>query len=197
MLQAISPDGDAFLYGGTGNDILDARQVQGGRAEGGAGDDLLLMTSPTAANQPIYSGGDGNDTLSMEVITPSNGIQDVLIVSGDEGDDVFSVSINEGGALAEGSGTAINGGVELHAVTILDFEPGADRLDINASVLDDSYTLRDVTLSTYDHIIDGPSTRVTLEYESDDLIRNVTIELQGTTGVTLDDLILTGLQPSV
>ncbi len=120
---------DDIIFGGNGNDIIATSSSEGGnRVSGGAGDDEFLIGG---SNDRIL-GGAGNDTF-----TAFDGGDNLL--AGGAGDDIFRIVDDEG--------------TPTSANTILDFEIGADIVEIAASVFGEG----DLTLEagSNDIVLDG------------------------------------------
>lgn len=100
--------GENTLYGGHGDDRLTLHG--GGTGFGGTGDDYIHVLEGSA------DGGDGNDTIAASA---ANALPDTVILTGGAGADIFSVSP-----------TSASIGLSSGGVTITDFAPGEDTIEI-------------------------------------------------------------------
>ncbi len=132
--DAIFASTDDIIFGGSGNDTIVSELGSGNRISGGAGDDEFLLGG---SNDRVL-GGAGNDTF-----TAFDGGDNLL--AGGAGEDIFRIVDDEG------TPTAAN--------TILDFEIGADSIEVAASVFGEG----DLTLDAGSNdIVLGGNTLATL-----------------------------------
>ena len=161
----------ARVFGGAGNDTLG----DGGDAfalHGDAGDDLIAFSTNDYEGGVAY-GGAGNERFEIDVIDSDFTVGPTL--SGGSGADVFDLDFQPGFAERGGAGKV---------VTITDFTPGEDSLAID---------FPDLARAELVENRDGGYSDLNLHYQVDDgkggtFDRYVTIQLQGITGKSLEDL---------
>lgn len=143
-------DGDDALHGGFGDDILD----------GGAGEDVLF-------------GGDGNDVLTGE---DPDGEHAPDFLNGGAGEDTFLA--DSGDIVTGGDGAddiILDPDTEDEAVTVMDFQPGQDKLFVSWDGQDD------------------PEIQIETDAENENLVHVVVdgqgvAQLLGAEGLTADDI---------
>ncbi|GHG96901.1 hypothetical protein [Pseudodonghicola xiamenensis] len=203
-ITVTSSDSNGLLVeGGEGDDIIDASAVEDGRLNRGAGNDLIIVEGGGGPNGIGYvavpSGGDRDDIIRFDAMTAVNDLGiEMQLAYGGAGADIFEVSVDKGAAeigTEIGSGhdhpnaTLLDdGSLRIETLTIPDFEPGIDKLVLDATPQNDGYALSGLSLSEVEKDDGETGTDVTLTYESDDQItRHVVISLHAT-GVTLKDI---------
>jgi len=204
LITVTSSDSNGLLVeGGEGDDIIDASAVEDGRLNGGAGNDLIIAKGGGGPSGTGYvavaSGGDGDDIIRFDAMTAVDDLGiEMQLAYGGAGADIFEVSVDEGAAeigteLAAGhdhpNATLLDdGSLRVETLAIPDFEPGVDKLVLDATPQNDGYALSGLSLSEVEKDDGETGTDVTLTYESDDQItRHVVIRLHAT-GVTLKDI---------
>lgn len=87
---------EATIYGGDGNDVIDASDAKLERAtvKGNAGDDLILVGDLVSSS---VDGGDGNDTIDVDDALKST-------ITGGEGDDTISLGRAKSVTISGGTG---------------------------------------------------------------------------------------------
>ncbi|MGH1452505.1 MAG: calcium-binding protein [Paracoccaceae bacterium] len=184
--------GAVSIEGGEGDDVIDATRVTLGTVDGGAGDDSISLSSYNSAGQFVAAyGGEGDDTLEIDVRTPSDFSDFDFSLWGGEGADTFLVRIGEGFA-PEGGETGAD--TVLRGQTIEDFDPSEDHLVIEPILNADTSSLTDVTIEEATDSFDGIGTEITLHYDLVNGTRDVVIWLPGATGMSLGDISLIGDQ---
>lgn len=152
-------EGTASLFGGSGNDGLNANGGTGEGADrvqafGGDGDDQLMIRGRAHG-----FGGAGNDTLFSD---------DGGTLTGGQGSDDFLVS------LLDFTGTWPT----EDTVTITDFDRSTDRIEVDLNGIPTSITLSE----------NGTDSTLTIDWEASDAdIPTSFIVLKGATGLTLQD----------
>lgn len=172
--------------GGDGDDTIDGRNSDYSNLYGGAGNDEIWSGNPIDEGYDI-DGGDGDDILHVmasdyqELYTPT--------ATGGEGSDVFDVMV---------SVDPHNGPESIGALVITDFVAGEDQIQISPEIFEthagQSSSFYDVTVEDTD---DGSviSVLFAIQSESDPTyleLVNSNILLEGTSGLTLDDIIVNG-----
>ncbi|MGJ8595773.1 beta strand repeat-containing protein [Sulfitobacter sp.] len=172
--------------GGGGNDTITASaedQGLGGSLFGEDGEDVLSVAESAASRgSMLLDGGLNNDDLNTSSEVNEGGISDTL--TGGEGDDTFGITMNF-------SDTAANTAQD-NLVTITDYTPGEDSIQINANAPDGSGFLFDgLELS---EAADGSYTDIISTFASTtDGVANTisTVRVMGATDLSLDDIFLT------
>lgn len=194
------------MDGGDGNDVVDGSGTAGLHVLGGAGDDVLYSSVTWDDSGPVRTeGGDGNDTLHINTDPTVNFAGG--IASGGAGADVFNVSV---------ASTFSSDGGASDALSITDFEPGVDILELTPENLyqsisgfgaisdaDPRWTEDDIPLTGFimaevGDADNGDDTTISLFYDvydatTGDVIDQVTtiVTLQAVTGLTLADITVT------
>ena len=161
----------ASVVGGAGNDTLG----DGGDAfalHGDAGDDLIAFSTNDYEGGVAY-GGAGNDRFEIDVISDDYSVGPTL--SGGSGADVFDLDLRSEDIDRAGPGRII---------TLTDFTPDEDSLSID---------FPDLARAELIENRDSGYSDLNLHYQVDDgkggtFDRYVTIQLQGITGKSLEDL---------
>ncbi|APE42664.1 hypothetical protein BOO69_03935 [Sulfitobacter alexandrii] len=171
--------GSGTLNGGAGDDELVYRSAA--RADGGEGDDFIRAATGLSGSGPVtVNGGDGDDTIGIEVTEYTDPEEGALrSFSGGAGNDTFALSYN-----------SADSDIGLIA-RIEDFDPAQDVLELDL-LADSSYLqLNDVTFAEAD---DGSYTDLNLSLtdERSDEVSDVSIRLEGVSGLTMDNLTFVG-----
>jgi len=195
-IDVASLSSDSLIVdGGEGDDFIDATDAAGGQALGGAGNDTIVAQGVGEAeggSALFPDGGEGDDLIRFTAYSdffPGYFVAD-QVVRGGEGADTFEILVNEGqhdSSLDDDvySDTSL---WSVPNVEIADFEPGVDKLVIEASRHDDAYELADVRMEEVDDGNGGLSTNVILAYEHDTLnTREIVVSLNAT-GVSCSDI---------
>lgn len=184
-----------IIDGGEGDDFIDATDAAGGQALGGAGNDTIVAQGVGEAeggSALFPDGGEGDDLIRFTAYSdffPGYFVAD-QVVRGGEGADTFEILVNEGqhdSSLDDDvySDTSL---WSVPNVEIADFEPGVDKLVIEASRHDDAYDLADVRIEEVDDGHGARSTNVILAYDHDTLsTREIVVSLNAT-GVSWSDI---------
>jgi Ca2+-binding RTX toxin-like protein len=191
--------GDSGLWGGDGNDTIDATGAQyGPKVHGDAGDDLIRMRSGLGdiaygddGNDTIYAGGEahggaGNDLIVMQDTYYSGRVY------GDGGNDVINAVVDGGyysvgNTIAGGSGAdTLNGGAAADRLASGDFAADygttlADDLGRDHDVLNGGGG-DDTLAAGYGDDVDGGTGTDTLSLSLGGALSGVTIDLSGITG---------------
>lgn len=187
----------ATLDGGAGNDTIDVRLMENVQALGGEGDDLIYLgmpASPGAGYYPVAEGGAGDDTISFE----GSGVVEgeafgATHFGGGEGSDSFQLDLDEGALALEGleDGLGTEDTLHLSTVNLDDYDPDEDTLEIDATSLNDSFTLTTAHLEEV-AVRDGIETHLILRYESDtEANREMMVNL-GQADVQMSDITFVG-----
>lgn len=161
--------GDSDLFGGEGNDILTARS--GSTADGGAGNDAIsVYASGTAI------GGDGDDTITY-TSHPYNDGDETAFAEGGAGADTFQIDhFRLNGTPPDDIYLQIN-----------DFDPDENILRVRPENIDGT----DVSDISVHEDAGGGFTDIVVSYAANDSDATfLVIRLDGTTGVTADQIVL-------
>ena len=178
------------LFGGDGDDIIDGRRIENGRLEGGAGNDTILtgQADQVGAGYSVRAdGGAGDDRLIFEGSAQyfgSSGLLNASTLLGGEGADTFTLRFDETAPFSFDD-DPLQDGDQLEVQIIGDFEPGVDRIEVEARTLNDAYEVSSARL--VEDATEG-TTQLILAYTADtepDLDLIVTINA---TGVTFNDI---------
>lgn len=176
--------GPGILYGGAGNDYVSANG-NGSQAHGGAGNDDIILRNGAVGyggegddNLQILSGstafgGDGDDLL--EVRSQLNDPGGPIIVTGGNGADIFKATVFG----------ARDGEADTIFMRVTDFDPAEDILQIGTFWSSDEVDSFEIVEAD-----DGSYTDVRVTYADAPSIP-VVIRLDGTTGVTADQVVIT------
>ena len=187
------------IRGDVGADTISAF-MDGGRVDGGAGNDLIFA-NPAPTTPTEIDGGEGSDHLVINAVTPPIQQWEAGVsVTGGDGADIFDLIVAPGGSdIPDTPPTAISmladGTVQVDIGTITDFSAGEDLLLIDGATNASQFTLAAIELE--ETAPDGAplSTVVRLVYEidaTDVANRDVILTLSGASGLTVDDVIVTG-----
>lgn len=201
------------ISGGDGDDTITA--IGGGHGvEGGAGNDVITLGGLQGGGDGLASrasAGDGNDTITAEVTTPGSAndyfFDRTIRVTGGAGADTFvtrvsDVEINQTSIqpLADQLDQTIDEFLSTPnpVMRITDFEPGVDRIQVEADPTTDNGVLAEAELQETTSAGGVTSTQLILTYENPDQpdVR-VVVTLGGATGVTWDDIEFVGDQTPV
>ncbi len=189
------------IDGGEGNDTIDVNLSPNVHVHGGAGDDEILGIGRGALGTGYatgVTGGDGDDTLSVEALTEfGEGLTmtDVWTVEGGAGSDHFVVQLDEGERAPDGSDwddleTTDGTAWQVEAARFDDFDPVTETIELRVESVNDDYALGSVRMTD-----DG----IVVRYENtsgDQLDREVLIRVE-TEGLTWDQVTLIGAERSV
>ena len=186
IISGSSFGGEAILYGGAGEDIVSASGVDA-VAHGGVGDDFVA-----AANGATAKGGAGNDTVQLTGGTTGYG------GSGDDTFTYWEFLWNDTGpaTIVTGNGsdtidvkvrTAVHGEPDDIYLRVMDFDPEQDVLQIEGW---SSYA--DVEDIEVEEAADGSysDVRVTFESVGNSEPGVAVIRLEGTTGLSADQIVI-------
>jgi hypothetical protein len=188
LLEASST---AFIDGGEGNDTIDATQMDNVNVVGGAGDDTILlsgMNDEGAGYAITADGGAGMDRIQFDgsAVTDPD-LFGAISVQGGADVDTFALNINEG--LDLGAALSDDDPASLDVITLSDFEPGIDRIEIELARLDSDYA---VAAARMEEDSEAGTTEVIVSYESDtDTNRELVVTLNAT-GVAWTDITFLG-----
>ncbi len=125
------------IYGGEGDDQIDARQAATADVYGGAGDDILQgETYSTFDGSSDFYGGDGDDQLDLHTSAEFDAFDAPSVTPalyGDGGDDTFNINLTEGALDFDSfdeSGEIPDSGSDLVA-RIQDFNAEEDTLNVD------------------------------------------------------------------
>jgi len=190
--------GGSGLWGGDGNDTIDASGAQyGPQVHGDAGDDLIRMNSQGG----IAYGDDGNDTIYAAGEVHGGAGDDLIVmqstyyggrVYGDDGNDVINAVVDggyyaSGNIIAGGGGDdTLNGGAAADRLGSGDFAGGygtalADDMGRDHDVLNGAGG-NDILVAGYGDDVDGGAGADTLSLSLGGALSGVTIDLSGITG---------------
>lgn len=184
-----------------GNDTIDGRNVEDGRLLGGAGDDVIITGGGGIEGTGYVvspDGGEGDDLIRYDVVTSfEHHALTRQIASGGSGADVFEVSVDEGAQdfLIDPDNntnsfvTVVDDDTwQVQTLNITDFEPGVDKLVLQADRQSDEYALASVRLEDSEDRGGNPITNVIMSYEHDtDVTREVAVILHAA-GVDWTDI---------
>ncbi len=179
-------DGPSMLYGDAGNDSLNVTAL-GSQAFGGVGDDVISV-----GNGTVGYGDEGNDVLRLSAgATAFGGVGDDLftfvdflhnengsaVATGGEGADIYDLHVR----------SAVNGEADEPFLTITDFDPAEDVLQVRGWGTSDVDTIEIVEAA------DGSYTDVRVTYtNTSGLPAGISVvHLLGTTGITVDQIVIT------
>ncbi len=189
------------IDGGAGNDTIDVNLSPNVQVNGGAGDDEILGIGRgflgTGYTTDV-TGGDGDDTLTVEALTEfGEGLTmtDVWTVEGGAGADHFVVQLDEGERAPDGSDwddleTTDGTAWQVEAARFDDFDPVTETIELRIESVNDDYALGSVRMTD-----DG----IVVRYENTSgaqLDREVLIRVE-TEGLTWDQVTLIGAERSV
>ena len=165
----------ANIYGGTGNDSFVGGMGDSFTLHGDSGNDSFSFDTDVFEGAVAY-GGTGDDRFDLHFDDSDN--QRGAILSGGDGADTYDLTFAPGMAAKAGPGKL---------VTITDFDPAEDRLDIDFDQLDRAELVENREANYSD---------LNLHYAATDdtgaaVDRYMRIRLQGITGSTLEDLGIT------
>ena len=165
----------ANIYGGTGEDSFEGGMGDNFVLHGDAGNDLFAFDTDVFDGATAY-GGKGDDRFELGIM--DSDVQPGPVLSGGAGADTYDLTFLPGDVDRGGPGKL---------VTITDFKPGEDRLDIDFTALERAELVEDP---------EGRYSDLNLHYSATDerdaaVDRYIRIRLQGVTGSTLEDLGIT------
>jgi len=165
----------ANIYGGTGEDSFVGGMGDSFTLHGDAGNDSFSFDTDVFEGAVAY-GGTGDDRFDLHFDDSDN--QRGAILTGGDGADTYDLTFAPGMAAKAGPGKL---------VTITDFDPAEDRLDIDFNQLDRAELVENR---------EGNYSDLNLHYTATDdtgaaVDRYMRIRLQGVTGSTLEDLGIT------
>ncbi|WP_299925075.1 hypothetical protein [uncultured Pelagimonas sp.] len=202
LIDAEEAHGEVLsIDGGEGNDTIDVNLSPNVFVDGGAGDDEILGIGRGFLGTGYatgVTGGDGDDTLSVEALTEFGEgltLTDAWTVEGGEGSDHFVVQLDEGELEVDGSGwdnleTTDGTAWQVEAARFDDFDPVTETIELRVESVNDEYALGSVRMTD-----DG----IVVRYENtlgDQLDREVLIRVE-TEGLTWDQVTLIGAERSV
>lgn len=171
-------DGDDDIYGNAGDDNIiggaGADSLSGGNGadslDGGIGADTLMGANGADTllggdDNDLLNGGDENDELyggnGADTLIGGTGVD---TLDGGAGDDVFQMVGNAVIVTGEGA-DVIELGVNASALTVLDFTPGTDRIDLTAIGVTDmsQVTLTEAGGNTVVTFTNGHAAEITLQ----------------------------------
>lgn len=194
IIAVATEDGDGtFVDGNSGNDTIDARGLGNGAVNGGEGDDTILLQGRNFGGTGFglfADGGADDDTLIYEISpeSPSNQYESSpFSVRGGEGADTYRLVFNEGylptSDIPEDADLITMGTL----VTIENFEPGVDTLELQPSAFDNTYQPSGLRLEEDEA---AGTTNMIVSYTSEtEIDRDVVITLNAV-GVELDDIVM-------
>lgn len=198
----------ARFYGGEGNDTIDASlpdfDFESGVLDGGDGDDLIrlgVIGDESGAGYAVQpNGGAGNDTISVTGDVAGFAINDSSMLTGGTGADSFEISLSEGAnefslASLHPLSPSVDGTTRVGIVNIGDFEPGVDKLEIDASVDDPSFSVTNARLEMFEDEDGNAASRLVLRYESETGQDRDAVINFGPVLVTWGDITFTGEVP--
>ncbi len=127
----------ADIYGGAGDDQIDAREAATSDVYGGEGNDIIQGASySTYSGNSVFYGGEGDDQLDLDT-TPEFDSYNTPSVTpalyGDEGSDTFNINLTQGAldfdSFADGVGIPDSGSDVV--ARIQDFDATEDTLNID------------------------------------------------------------------
>ncbi len=120
---------NVVLDGGDGNDTLSALGVTRATLDGGTGDDLITLKHDIFGEEASSAhGGEGNDTLNVQLdLSPDLNVSNPT-VSGGAGEDEFYLTVTP---VTDSSGPLAEAANRL--VTVTDFDPDEDALVLDLS----------------------------------------------------------------
>lgn len=158
---------DGTLIGTAGDDVIFATE-ESPAVEGGAGDDSLVsfVDGVTAS----LDGGTGQDALFVDALVGDSGAsQSTQILTGGAGTDSFSIALDVTSSSAQGA--------EEPRVTVIDFIPGQEQLEITISTFSGStYQFSEITQDVAEDENFTDLNFIFTAEDSDDLIETVRIE---------------------
>lgn len=165
----------AIISGGGGNDSFEGGMGDNFVLHGDAGNDLFAFDTDVFDGATAY-GGKGDDRFELGIM--DSDVQPGPILSGGAGADTYDLTFSPGDVDRGGPGKL---------VTITDFKPSEDRLDIDFTALERAELVEDP---------EGRYSDLNLHYSATDerdaaVDRYIRIRLQGITGSTLEDLGIT------
>lgn len=165
----------ANIYGGTGEDSFVGGMGDSFTLHGDAGNDSFSFDTDVFEGAVAY-GGTGDDRFDLHFDDSDN--QRGAILTGGDGADTYDLTFAPGMAAKAGPGKL---------VTITDFDPAEDRLDIDFNQLDRAELVENR---------EGNYSDLNLHYTATDdtgaaVDHYMRIRLQGVTGATLEDLGIT------
>lgn len=182
----------ATIDGGAGNDLIDARDFQNVGITGGLGDDTILLSfsnEPGAGFAISSNGGEGDDTIIYDGMAVfESDFEAAQTTNGGSGADSFEIRFNEGIAVLTDDADGLDP-VELEVITIADFEPGTDMLQVEPFAANDGFTVGEARLE--EDAAEG-ITRLIIRFDSDTQpVRDAVIEI-GALGLDWDDVTFAG-----
>lgn len=206
-LWADNQSADSILLdGGSGNDTIDMRDIDNGLGDGG--DDLIYASGLAIWDGTGYvataDGGAGNDTISFVSNDEFIGDSYFTEIMGGEGSDTFELTVNEGeiftGAYDDGYQPGYhenilsneNGVIRIVGVSINDFDPQQDTLEIDVATANEEYTATTARLETGEDRDGEQQMFLVIRYESDtELTRDLLIGL-GDVDLDINDINFVG-----
>lgn len=194
------------VYGGDGNDTINASGFVTWGLFGGDGDDRIISqaySDPGDGDQisARVDGGAGDDTLAHQVgVSPYPNIGPAASgpdLTGGEGTDRFEISLVEN-ALPFGGNAQLDG-IDVFqnpGGTITDFEQGVDEIVVNLSELPDNF---DVVSGTMVEDTENGVTTVTIRLlptSDTDPTQDVIITINAT-GLDWNDIVFEGTPPPI
>ena len=185
--QRLGRTGPDTLSGGAGDDLLVLEPTDDAGAvvlDGGAGNDTLLASEVEFSNPTTLVGGAGDDVLIAELFQPASSATVDTFTTGDGADTVTISSIFNN----------LEGDNDFGFVArVTDFTPGEDMIVINTSAIQNTPD------ATFDQSVtvteDAPNNQTNLRYTVTNIQDGRTlsglIRLEGLTGLTEDDIVLT------
>lgn len=194
-----------LVYGGDGDDTIDALNMENETIYGGAGDDEISITGPSyggAGYVAVAYGGEGDDHLTVVTDTKFNdkglfadGHPPVL--EGGAGADMFTVQIVPGLQESELDPNFFDGDrpVDVDSTTaawVRHFEPGIDKLILDVEAQAGAITLDHIRMEEVGEGWFAGQTAITLRYDVADGIDREQVIYVKATGLTWDDITLEG-----
>ena len=180
------------IQGGTGNDTIDATDMSNVAAFGDEGNDQIMVTGRDLLGtgySTFASGGDGDDTLSLEGEAFRSDSRFVPIgLRGDAGNDVFELTFNEGREIDVPLDATPPASV--YVAELLDFEPGIDVIVIEPQVMNDAF---EITQARLDEDADAGTTDLIISYQSETEIDREVRVIINATGISFDDISFVGI----
>ena len=181
------------IFGGEGDDTIDGRRLDNAKLFGGDGNDIILTRQNNdggAGYVVVTDGGAGQDRLIFDGRAADGARFQPATLTGGSGSDTFELRFDE---IPSESTSPPEAGDTLDLPIIGDFEPGVDRIEVEARTANDAYEVSSARLE--EDATEG-TTRLILSYtaaDEPDLDLVVTINA---TGVTFDDITFLGTAPT-
>jgi len=196
LLEGVIFNTDTVRFdGGTGNDTINAVQLENGTVSGGAGDDRIEMGSYGSGGAGYalsVDGGSGADVIAFDNTFADYFVPDAQshLAGGGTGADTFELRLSEGNVQGASDPAAP---VRLDTLTLSDFESGVDAVEIDATPLSSGFTLTTAELEQSAGAA-GTETSLILRFESADPAigdREIAVSF-GAAAVSFDDITFTG-----